>query len=301
NNRQINHLRNTITKMELIFNAIDEAVIWANKKGNIQWCNKAFDELIGVPHITLLGKNILEIFELMKIRPSDSTYGNEQLFNLYVDGWTEFEFYLVDQEGAKFFRISVRHFGLEEEEKSYLIIIRNITEQRKAQKQLEHLAHYDLLTNLPNRLQFETHFEHEFARSQRHNRQFAVLFIDVNHFKMINDTYGHKVGDLFLIKLAERLTRSIREEDFAARIGGDEFIVIISEIEDYSSAKKATQKIYKALNTTYSLSGNKIAGSVSIGIACVPQDGQVIDDIIRIADQRMYEKKKENANLPRSQ
>ncbi|KGP64388.1 hypothetical protein EP47_11475 [Legionella norrlandica] len=297
NSQQISHLRNTITKMELIFNAIDEAVIWVNRKGNIQWCNKVFDELIGKPHITLLGKNIIEIFDLMKIYPSDPTYGNEQLFNLYMDGWTEFEFYLVDQE-EKFFRIAVRSFDQEEEEKSYLIIIRNITEQRRAQKQLEHLAHYDLLTNLPNRRQFETHFEHELARSQRHNRQFAVLFIDVNNFKIINDTYGHKVGDLFLIRLAERLTNSIRNEDFAARIGGDEFVVIISEIENYHSAEIATQKIYKALNTTYSLSGNKIAGSVSIGIACVPKDGKIIDDIIRVADLRMYETKKANNNSP---
>lgn len=300
NNQQISHLRNTITKMELIFNAIDEAVVWANKKGNIQWCNQAFDDLIGEPHITLLGKNILEIFDLMNILPSDSTYGNDQLFNLHVDGWTEFEFYLAGQE-EKFFRISVRRFGLEGEDKSYLIIIRNITEQRKYQKQLEHLAHYDSLTNLPNRRQFETHFEHELARSERHNRQFAVLFIDVNNFKMINDTYGHKVGDLFLIKLAERLTNSIRNEDFAARIGGDEFIVIISEIENYSSAKAATENIYKALNVTYNLSGNKVEGSVSIGIACVPQDGKIIDDIIRVADQRMYQKKKANTNFPHTQ
>ncbi|BCA97012.1 hypothetical protein TUM19329_33730 [Legionella antarctica] len=185
----------------------------------------------------------------------------------------------------------MRRFGLEEEEKSYLVIIRSITEQRKAQKQLEHLAHYDLLTNLPNRRQFETHFEHELARAQRHNRQFAVLFIDVNLFKTVNDTYGHKIGDLFLIKLAERLSNSIREEDFAARIGGDEFIVIISEIENYSNAELATEKIYKALNVTYNLSGNKIEGSVSIGIACVPQDGMIIDDIIRVADHRMYQKK----------
>lgn len=274
NNPQIAHLRNTITKMELIFDAIDESVIWANKKGNIQWCNKTFDELIGAPHITLLGKNIIELFELIKIRPYDSAYGNEQLFNLKFDGWSEFEFYLGKQKEENFFRISVRRFGLEEEEKSYLIIIRNITEQRKAQKQLEYLAHYDLLTNLPNRRQFETHFENELARSQRHNRQFAVLFIDVNHFKKINDTFGHQMGDLFLIKLSERLTNSIREEDFAARIGGDEFIVIISEIEDYSSAKAAADKIYKALNITYNLSGNKIEGSVSIGIACVPKDGK---------------------------
>lgn len=294
NNPQLNQLRSTITKMELIFNAIDEAVIWANKKGNIQWCNSGFDKLIGQPHITLLGKNILEIFDIMKIRPSDSTYGNDQLFNLHVDGWTEFEFYLGEQEKELFFRISVRRFGLEEEENSYLIILRNITDQRKAHKQLEHLAHYDILTNLPNRRQFETHFEHELARSQRHKRQFALLFIDVNHFKKINDTYGHKVGDLFLIKLAERLTNSIRQEDFAARIGGDEFIVIISEIENRKNAEAATDKIYKALNTSYHLLGNKIEGSVSIGTACVPQDGKVIDDIIRVADERMYQKKKAN-------
>ncbi|MGQ3887595.1 diguanylate cyclase domain-containing protein [Legionella sp. CNM-1927-20] len=299
NNQQISHLRNTITKMELIFNAIDEAVIWVNKKGNIQWCNKVFDDLIGKPHITLLGKNIIELFDLMRIYPADPAYGNEQLFNLHMDRWMDFEFYFLDQEEEKIFRISVRNFGLEEEEKSYLIVIRDITEQRKAQKQLEHLAHYDLLTNLPNRRQFETHFQRELAKAQRYNRKFAVLFIDVDHFKRINDTYGHKIGDLFLVKLAERLAHSIRGEDFAARMGGDEFIVIISEIKNYSSAKIATQKIYKALNTTYNLSGNKIEGRVSIGIAYVPKDGKKIDDIIHAADQRMYQTKKANNNFLR--
>ncbi|KTD23586.1 putative regulatory protein [Legionella lansingensis] len=291
-NYQISQLRDTITKMELIFNAIDEGVIWVNKKGNIQWCNKVFDELVGETHITLLGKNLFEVFDKMQIHPLDSAYGKEQLFNEEHDGWISFEFCKIAEQ-EEYYLISVNRFGATEEEKSYLIIFRNITEQRKIQKQLEHLAHYDLLTNLPNRRQFEAQFERELATSLRHKRKFAVLFIDVNKFKQINDTFGHKVGDLFLVTLAERLKRSIRNEDFAARIGGDEFIVIVTEIESYDKAEKVAQKISRKLCATYTLSGNKIEGSVSIGIAYVPRDGHTMEEIMAMADERMYQQKKE--------
>ncbi|OCH97761.1 hypothetical protein A8135_02690 [Legionella jamestowniensis] len=118
---------------------------------------------------------------------------NNYLIYISMDGRSS-NLYLGDQERGQFFLISVRHFGIEEDEKSYLIILRNITDQRKAQKQLEHLTHYDLLTNLPNRLQFESHFEHELARSQCHNRKFAVLFIDVNNFMADHRMYQQKKG-----------------------------------------------------------------------------------------------------------
>lgn len=294
---QIDQLRTTINKMEIIFNAIDEAVIWANQKGDIQWCNKVFDDLVGKPHIMILGKNIIELFDLMRINPLQKESRHEQLFRVNDKEWLTFEYHQPSQEAELIFQVSARKAELSEHDKSYLIIIRNITEQRKIQRQLEHLAHYDLLTNLPNRRQFETYFEHELAKFHRHKRKFALLFIDVNEFKLINDTYGHEVGDLYLISIAKRLKSTVRKEDFAARIGGDEFVVIISEIETYDATKQVAEKISSALNQSYQLSGNTIQGSASIGISYVPKDGEKLDQVMSIADKRMYEKKQKLTKL----
>jgi diguanylate cyclase (GGDEF)-like protein/PAS domain S-box-containing protein len=167
-------------------------------------------------------------------------------------------------------------------------IAEDITEAKLSREQLAQLAHFDSLTGLPNRVLFNDRLRQSVAQARRNNWILGVLFLDLDRFKLVNDTLGHVTGDLLLKQVAARLTASLRPSDTVARLSGDEFAVILSELSGPQNAGLVSQKILKALAAPFDLNGHEVFVTVSIGITLYPTDSDDIETLIRDADAAMY-------------
>ncbi len=177
-----------------------------------------------------------------------------------------------------------------------LVSFRDITEKKKSAQLIWAQANFDSLTGLPNRHRFLDRFALELRKSERSNGKLALLFIDLDHFKEVNDTLGHRAGDLLLKEAALRLQGCIRETDTVARLGGDEFTIVISDMESEQSLERVTQQVLQRLAAPFCLGDEQVHVSASIGITLFPQDGDNIDVLQRNADQAMYAAKKAGRN-----
>jgi diguanylate cyclase (GGDEF)-like protein len=166
----------------------------------------------------------------------------------------------------------------------------DITERTRSDQRIAHLAHYDALTDLPNRTLFRERLEREIKRVHR-GEQLAVLYIDIDEFKGVNDSLGHPVGDELLKAVAARLGRCVRETDIVARLGGDEFAVVQTKIENPDDVTELVTRIYQAIREPYECLGHHLAADASIGIAIAPQDGSDLDQLLKNADLAMYSAK----------
>ncbi|MBX3652296.1 MAG: PAS domain S-box protein [Burkholderiales bacterium] len=167
-------------------------------------------------------------------------------------------------------------------------IAEDITEAKLSREQLAQLAHFDSLTGLPNRVLFNDRLRQSVAHARRNNWTLGVLFLDLDRFKLVNDTLGHATGDLLLKQVAARLTASLRPSDTVARLSGDEFAVILSELSGPQNAGHVAQKILKALAAPIDLDGHEVFVTTSIGITLYPNDSDDIETLIRNADAAMY-------------
>ncbi len=179
---------------------------------------------------------------------------------------------------------------------NYISVFSDISVIKRSQEQMEHLAHHDPLTGLPNRLLFEKRLSRAMARDKRQQHSLALLFLDLDRFKHINDSLGHAAGDELLCEVAKRITRLIRKQDMIARLGGDEFAIILERFEGIRSVVHVAQKIIDAMKSPFKLSDQEIFTSTSIGISIYPIDGETPDRLIKDADAAMYHAKNEGRN-----
>jgi diguanylate cyclase (GGDEF)-like protein len=191
-------------------------------------------------------------------------------------------------------RVAQRTQDLERANRS---LEQEVTERRAAEGRLDHLAHHDLLTGLPNRLSFNEHLERRLKRAERHGQQLAVMFIDLDQFKDVNDSLGHAVGDELLKIVASRLTRDMRSEDVLARLGGDEFICLVEEMRTPADAGTVALKFIESLRAPFKVSGHDLTVSASLGISVYPDDGTTVDMLVRNADTAMYRAKARGRNM----
>lgn len=175
-------------------------------------------------------------------------------------------------------------------------IVLDVTERKLADERIRHAALHDPLTNLPNRSMLFEYAEHLLPLNRRTNRKAAVLFLDLDRFKPINDIHGHEVGDLMLTHIANRLTACLRTEDIVTRLGGDEFLVLVQDIEDVKYAAEVTRHILSNLNEPYHIGELTLTISASIGISVFPNDGDDIESLIVHADAAMYQAKLKGRN-----
>ena len=173
----------------------------------------------------------------------------------------------------------------------FVTIYTDITEHKRAAAEIEHLAHHDMLTGLANRLWLDARLEQSLADSRRNHHGLAVLFLDLDRFKHINDSLGHHVGDALLVDVADRLRGNVREVDIVARQGGDEFVVVVQAIGGSSDAAHVAVKILEALSAPYLIGGSELHTTPSIGIALFPEDGEDAATLLRNADTAMYHAK----------
>lgn len=175
-------------------------------------------------------------------------------------------------------------------------VTRDITERKKLEDQLHFLAYHDTLTGLPNRRFLLDRLQQAIKDAKRYRQGIGVLFLDFDHFKSINDTYGHDIGDQFLQGLAQRLKTCVRHADTIARLGGDEFIVILTAIDSETQVKKVARRIVETLQQPWEIGPHRFQITVSIGISLFPDDGEGIDQLISFADKALYQAKAEGKN-----
>jgi diguanylate cyclase (GGDEF)-like protein len=167
----------------------------------------------------------------------------------------------------------------------------SVIQRKRAEEQLEQLAHSDSLTGLPNRSLFYDRLEQVLALARRQKQKFAVLFLDLDHFKEVNDMLGHDAGDTLLQEAATRLLGCVRREDTVARVGGDEFTIILMETRESAGAELVAKKILKTLARSFNISGHECHIGTSIGIAMYPVDGEDAEMLVRNSDAAMYQAK----------
>ena len=172
----------------------------------------------------------------------------------------------------------------------------DITRNKLQQEKLVQMAHFDVLTKLPNRILLSDRYTQSVAQSKRNKNLLAVCFLDLDNFKPVNDTYGHNVGDQLLIEVANRITASIRDEDTVSRQGGDEFVLLLADIQSVTHCEQVLQRIISPLTQAYLINGHSINISASIGVSFYPSDNADLDTLMRHADQAMYQAKLEGRN-----
>lgn len=168
---------------------------------------------------------------------------------------------------------------------------------RRLNTDLARKAHHDTLTDLPNRVLFADRLRQALARARRERTRVAILLLDLNHFKQINDTFGHHAGDMVLVEIAWRLRTAIREADTVARWGGDEFTIILNGVRKRETAVRAVNRIMAAFNTPVMLPDRELTVTATIGIALFPTHGERPDDLVQHADRAMYRAKGQGENI----
>jgi diguanylate cyclase (GGDEF)-like protein/PAS domain S-box-containing protein len=172
----------------------------------------------------------------------------------------------------------------------------DISERKSSENQLLQLAHYDQVTNLPNRVLFMDKFQQVLTNAHRHNQPVTLMYLDLDRFKEVNDTLGHDMGDILLKEVAERLMKCVRADDIVARMGGDEFTVILNNVNHQINTERITQSILNKLSEPFNLDGEVIYISASIGISVYPVNGTEVDALLKNADQAMYFAKQSGRN-----
>ncbi|MDX1335791.1 MAG: diguanylate cyclase [Gammaproteobacteria bacterium] len=243
------------------------------------------DEIIGrKPLIFRSGRHDKNFYENLWTEINQNGYWEGEIYNRHKDGGIYIEWIRISAIKDSKGNVS-----------NYIALVSDITKQKTTEEQLLKHAHHDPLTGAHNRLSFDERLIHDLAHAQRNNRKLALLYIDLDKFKPINDQLGHQSGDVVLQTVADRIMDNIRQTDTLARIGGDEFIIILSDIEDYSDAEAVAQKIKQAIKLPIAYQENTMSVEASIGIATYPLDGTSKEELIHCADEDMYRDK----NLPR--
>ncbi len=281
--------KNTENHLRLISEAFahaDEGILIVDRQGNIVEANPACSRITGYSREELLGKNP-RIFQ--SGRQDDAFYAAMWGEILSQGHWTG-EIWNRRKNGEVYpekLVISVIKDGADEPV-NYIGLFSDISTLKEQQRQLELLAYHDPLTGLPNRALFDDRLSLSMAQARRSGGKMALCFMDLDGFKPVNDSFGHRVGDMLLVEVANRLTATLRATDTVARLGGDEFVMILSEIQDEQECENMLLRIMDSIREPYTLEGTRIEISSSVGVTLYPDDGVNADALLRHADQAMY-------------
>lgn len=281
------HMKDETLKLwSTVFQTVKEGVLVTDAERRIVAVNPTFTDITGYIFEEVAGKSPLLLTDgnhkpgvLEGIEHSLST----------TDAWTG-EIVCRHKSGALYIAwVSLtRVRNVKGEVTNFVATFSDVSERKATEKRMQHLAHYDLLTDLPNRALFTDRMQQALALARRNNARSALLFIDLDKFKPVNDTLGHNVGDLLLKEVAYRLLDCIRESDTAARLGGDEFVVLLSTIEAAKDALSVGEKILQAIEQPFELGEHRVGISASIGVAVYPDHGHNDEKLIKNADEAMY-------------
>ncbi len=277
-----------------VFHNSGESILITDKHNKIIAINEAFTSTTGYKLSDIKGKN-----------PKILSAGNTPT-HIYKDMWSAlknngyWQGELSDRKKngetyPKWMSISVS-YNDQGEVQNYIARFSDISERIAAQERIHYLAHHDGLTGLINRFSLEERLSQALNSAHRNNSKLAVIFVDMDRFKIINDTLGHPAGDALLVEVANRLKSCVRENDIVARIGGDEFIIVLSEVENSLSVAPISRFIVHTLGEPYIINNQKVYSSSSIGISIYPSDGEDGNQLMKNADSAMYHAKERGRN-----
>ncbi|WP_249325029.1 GGDEF domain-containing protein [Vreelandella boliviensis] len=288
----------TIKEMETrLFGAIlvasPDPIYVLDLNGRFTYTNKATADLFAIKPEEIIGKSNFDLefpfasdFQrnLEKVIADQSSFRGKFVHTFASDQGERFEYLLAP--------VLDEHLNTE----ATVCMLRDITEQALAEEKIWHNAHHDLLTGLPNRRLFLDRLEQEIKHAKRLGKPISLLFMDLDGFKQVNDSFGHEAGDRLLSVVAERLNVCVRESDTVARLGGDEFTVILTGVEQRKDVERVAQSIVEALAMPFPIEPRPVHISVSIGISCYPQAASTPGALLEAADKAMYRAKKAGAN-----
>ncbi|ELX13783.1 diguanylate cyclase/phosphodiesterase with PAS/PAC sensor [Janthinobacterium sp. HH01] len=273
---------------------IADGVVVLDAAGIIVAVNPAFTQITGYTEAEALGKDRTltrsgrhdaEFYAQMWQEQVDKGFWRGEIWNQRKNGELYLEWLTVS--AVRDSRGETTH---------YVGVFSDITKVKESQEKLDHLAHHDPLTALPNRLLFHDRLQHALQRAARDGEQLALLFIDLDRFKNVNDTLGHHIGDELLKQVAKALHERLREGDTLARLGGDEFIVLLENIENQFGASQVAEKLVQMFEQPFMVAGHELFVTCSVGISLFPDDAVDLNMLIRNADVAMYQAKARGRN-----
>lgn len=274
---------------KLLFENSHEALLITDHANRIVSVNQAFTEITGYSCEEVIGASPA----LMKSDVHPPEFYRAMWEALSRDGHWAGEIFDRRRNGEvfpKWLTISVVKNSIGKIT-NYVAAFADITERKAAEDRIRHLAHHDTLTGLPNRSLLRDRFEQSMLRIERNGGQLAVCFFDLDHFKRVNDTYGHRFGDELIIEATKRITTNLRQSDTVCRLGGDEFIILLESAGVVTDAAVVAQKILRSVEEPVEIEGHVLTCSASIGIAVAPNDGSDYDTLLQKADAAMYHSK----------
>ncbi len=299
-------VRESEERMRMVANNVPALISYVDREQRFRFSNRTYEDWLGIPHDQMHGRTLAEVF-------GEETYGRmrEGVRRVLAGEETEFEFSTGAGERPRTLQVScVPHLARDGSAQGFYMLANDVSSLKRAQEdlryaaiqlqqdaqRLEFLAHHDPLTGLPNRAMFADRAREAVAHARRHAKNLAFLFLDLDNFKTINDSLGHDIGDALLKAVASRLRATVRGDDFVARIGGDEFCVLLQDIADPREAAAVAQKLLYELSAPYEAGPHQLHSGASIGIACAPLDGDDVATLMRLADTAMYRAKERGRN-----
>jgi len=273
-----------------VFSYAQEGIIIADAHGRVVAVNEAFTRITGYGQFEVLKKRLKTLNVICHLAAFYTPMKNALACH---DNWSD-EIRGRHKNGTEIaLRLSVsRVCAGNDEVRHYVALISDISQIKKRQQQLEHNAYHDELTQLPNRLLLTERMRQAIGKSRTHHQKLAIAFIDLDGFKIVNDSYGHELGDRVLWIVAQRIKASIRENDTLARVGGDEFVAGLVGLQQPRDCQPVLERMLNAASAPIVVDGITVQVSASIGVAFFPEHGQRIETLINKADQAMYSSKR---------
>ena len=286
-------------RAEVTLNSIGDAVLCTDISGNITYLNLVAETMTGWSREQAIGRPLAEVFHIIDSStgkpardPMEMAVEQNKAVGLTVDC------VLIRRDGLQ---SSIEDSAAPIHDRvgriiGAVIVFHDVSEAREMSRKMTHSAQHDLVTNLPNRLLLNDRITHSISLARRKNQSVAVLFLDLDRFKYINDSLGHAAGDKLLQSVSKRLLAGVRGSDTVSRQGGDEFVILLSEIAHPEDAGMSARKILLSLNAPHSIGGQDLHIDGSIGISVYPADGQDAETLIKNADTAMYHAKERGRN-----
>jgi diguanylate cyclase (GGDEF)-like protein/PAS domain S-box-containing protein len=284
-------LRESETRLRKLFEAMPEAVMVHDDEGNILLINDVGAKRLEWTVEDLVGRNLREI-----VKSESVAFIPDHARIAHTDGSCSFETTYISRNG-RLIVAEVNERPIILEGRSVILsVARDITERKRAEQQLAYMATHDALTGLPNRMLFNDRLTLALAQAHRHQQRLAVMLLDLDRFKDINDTLGHSVGDQLLHVVSKRLKNLLRKSDTLGRMGGDEFLFLVPDMTRLENATEVARKILESFQEPFLVENHELRTAASIGITIYPDDGADADTLLKNADIAMYSAKQKGRN-----